>query len=415
MKLKCRPQDFVVRERIDWEPVPRGRYGIYRLSKSKLSTFDALRALSKTARVPLAEIGYAGLKDRQACATQLISIPGPRRAIESTEIQLAYLGRARTPISRASLRGNDFALVVRDLSRRDVARLNEQVKDIRAFGVPNYFDNQRFECMLSRRRLVGRALVLGRYEEALHWFLVGEPGRRGGEHDTARYLRRHWGEWARCAARFSRRRTAPLFRHLAHYPDDFAGAFALVNPDLFLLHLYAFQSWIWNEALADVITELVPAEQRFALPYAAGEHVFYRRLPSASEQALRAMVLPLPDHATSPAEPLARQALERAFARVGLRQEDFRLRWPAAPPDCAAPRPSWEFRQQDRPLLVTPENLWLSAPRRDRLHPGRLAVRLRFQLPAGAYATLVVKRLAENAAVFDRRPRGDRVEPAATD
>jgi tRNA pseudouridine13 synthase len=36
-------------------------------------------------------------------------------------------------------------------------------------------------------------------------------------------------------------------------------------------------------------------------------------------------------------------------------------------------------------------------PRDDDLHPGRLALRLAFELPKGSYATILVKRITDAA------------------
>src|SRR5207253_11348108 len=46
-----------------------------------------------------------------------------------------------------------------------------------------------------------------------------------------------------------------------------------------------------------------------------------------------------------------------------------------------------------RPCLVFPEN-WNAEPQEDRLHPGRQALRLAFELPKGSYATILVKLLS---------------------
>ena len=48
---------------------------------------------------------------------------------------------------------------------------------------------------------------------------------------------------------------------------------------------------------------------------------------------------------------------------------------------------------EPRRLLVVPENLRVSAPRKDDLDPKRQLVELRFDLPRGSYGTLIVKRL----------------------
>ena len=73
MKIKVRPEDFVVREQVD---IVAGSsddigpascwYMIYLLKKRAWNTLDALRLIAKENRIPMAQIGYCGRKDRYA-------------------------------------------------------------------------------------------------------------------------------------------------------------------------------------------------------------------------------------------------------------------------------------------------------------------------------------------------------------
>ena len=74
MRLKTTPDDFRVRELLEWEEVPDGDFVVHKLHKEKLSTPEALTMLSRDADVERAKIAYAGLKDRQAVTDQFITI-----------------------------------------------------------------------------------------------------------------------------------------------------------------------------------------------------------------------------------------------------------------------------------------------------------------------------------------------------
>ena len=80
MRLKTIPEDFCVRELLQWPEVPGGDYIVHQLHKEKLSTPEALALLVREARVNRGAIAYAGLKDRQAVTDQFVTIE--RQAVE---------------------------------------------------------------------------------------------------------------------------------------------------------------------------------------------------------------------------------------------------------------------------------------------------------------------------------------------
>lgn len=53
----------------------RGNFIIMKIKKRNLGTWDLLDSLAKGLRVYESELGYAGLKDKNATTTQYISIP----------------------------------------------------------------------------------------------------------------------------------------------------------------------------------------------------------------------------------------------------------------------------------------------------------------------------------------------------
>jgi tRNA pseudouridine13 synthase len=100
-------------------------------------------------------------------------------------------------------------------------------------------------------------------------------------------------------------------------------------------------------------------------------------------EALRATSIPAPRHNLRVADPELARLFERAFEEEGILQKDFRLR---------GMRDTY-FKRGNRPALVFPEGLAAEADAADELNPGRRRVTLRFSLPRGSYATLVVRRL----------------------
>ena len=69
MKLRQRPEDFVVREECLLEPGEAGEYTMYSLKKRGMTTPEAVRRAAALLGIATARIRYCGLKDRHAVAT----------------------------------------------------------------------------------------------------------------------------------------------------------------------------------------------------------------------------------------------------------------------------------------------------------------------------------------------------------
>src|SRR5262245_12743231 len=86
---------------------------------------------------------------------------------------------------------------------------------------------------------------------------------------------------------------------------------------------------------------------------------------------------------TDVAQPLQRELLAAALASEGLTPEQLRIHGV----------PGFQLKGEDRPLLLLPRHLRVRPAEEDHTRRGALLVRVRFELPRGGYATLVVDRL----------------------
>ena len=396
MRLKQRIGDFRVRELLRRDYLAgEGDHRVYRVTKRKLTSDEAARELAQAAGVEAGEVQMAGLKDRQGLTIQYMSLARGREvSLATPELRVEPAGFAATPLASEDSLGNAFELTVRALGRDDLHRLRVNLPLVREHGLPNYFDDQRFGNLTHGQGWIYKGLCLGHTGEALKR-LLGAPSPRDDERHRRfkEGLARHWGDWRECrdvAGRFGAHHS--VFEHLAKQPDDFAGAFQHVATRLKVIHLYAWQSHLWNRALVEWLRAELPVEQRLLLESEEGPLVAW---PGALPAALAARgTLRLPGERLED----VLDARERALFEGVLAAEEL------APEQMATDVPGFHLKGEERELVLRPAHLRVRPSEPDNLNPGAWAVRVRFELPRGGYATLVVKRLFAEA-VGERHER----------
>ena len=156
MQLKTLPEDFIVEEILNLNlEKERQDYSIARLTKKGWDHFKLIQKISKILNLKPKFIGYAGIKDKQAITTQYISFyKVSKEKINKIKIQdfsLEFLGYSKERINLGDLKGNNFKIIVRNLTKKvDIP------KDIQ---IENYFDDQRFGGYRPNLHLVGKSIL----------------------------------------------------------------------------------------------------------------------------------------------------------------------------------------------------------------------------------------------------------------
>ena len=143
--FRQQPEDFRVDEVLGFEPDGAGEHLWLQVEKTGLNTIDVARTLARLTGVKERDIGYAGLKDRQAVTTQWFSVAGAEPINSETPAGIRLLQQVRNSrkMRRGSHRGNRFAITLRDV-QAGVAEIDEWQELLGKAGVPNYFGPQRF-------------------------------------------------------------------------------------------------------------------------------------------------------------------------------------------------------------------------------------------------------------------------------
>lgn len=142
------PEHFVVEEIPAYEPSGEGDHLYVWIEKRLENTKDVARQLARAAGVPERDIGFAGMKDRNAVTRQWFSLPARCRPSEewqlSPSVSVKQLSRHKNKLRTGHLIGNRFELTVVDVPAGGLERARAIAAFLQRFGVGNYFGPQRF-------------------------------------------------------------------------------------------------------------------------------------------------------------------------------------------------------------------------------------------------------------------------------
>jgi tRNA pseudouridine13 synthase len=247
--------------------------------------------------------------------------------------------------------------------------------------VVNYFGAQRFGSARHGRGFAARSLIAGDFESAVR-LLIATPARQdaGAVKAFHRAAAAGWGRWDHLARALPRGPDRRAIEVLAG-GGDFRAAFTALPALVQRMSVEAYQSHLWNATVRTMIEarlrgDLLRAEDDF------GPMLFP---PAAAIPAeWREMSVPLLGPRSVPEGAWGSAALA-ALAAEGIAAADLRI------PGLRRPF----FVEAPRALIARAGAFALSPPAPDDLAPDRRMRTVRFDLPRGAYATVVLRALGQ--------------------
>lgn len=383
MKLKVIPEDFVVRELARLPIREKGPYRLYLFEKKGWNTIDLLIRLAKAHRLPYRLFAYGGLKDRHAHTFQYVTVKHPADlTTEAENFSLQSIGYMDRPMGPDLLEGNEFAITIRALGTAEVCRISRRVDEVRGFGYPNYYDNQRFGSMDRQMGLMAERLLKKHYNGSLQIYLTGiYPEEKKEARERKLFFREHWGDWSTCLARAKTTMESRIFSLLVEKPKAYIEALQMIPREELSLLFSAYQSFLFNELLRRILLEF--GLELTAVPGTAGPYLFYRRLERKELGYLRALSLPLAASRMEFPDAMSERLFAAILEERGIKRSSFNLR---------KVRQAF-FKSTPREAIVFPGNFRIQPAEPDDLYPGRQKIRLFFKLPRGSYGTMLIKRL----------------------
>ncbi len=140
------------------------------------------------------------------------------------------------------------------------------------------------------------------------------------------------------------------------------------------MHLNAYQSYVWNECVKELLKAKIEKKQLFSVSYAVGTLLFYKKCP---EELRNLSLQTISDEMKKDA------VIESIMKRAGISPHQLRVK-----------EETGNFlKSHERKIIVLPENFSHSDPQEDELNKNKYKIKLSFELPKGSYATILTKRL----------------------
>jgi tRNA pseudouridine13 synthase len=385
MKLKQLPVDFVVEEIPDYTVSSvKDEHTIFLLLKQGVDTFDAVRRIAQRLRISLFEIGYAGLKDKHAVARQYISIPTKYnvQGLKMDAMVLTLVGYSRKKIKIGDLIGNRFTITARDIQEEELSDISRRAETIATSGMPNYFDSQRFGSVIDKV-FIGKEVVLKQYEKAVKQYLTAYQKSESKKiKDEKRRILSAWNDLTR--VRVYNKAFAVVIKEYLK-TKDWRAAYRKIPAHLREMYVNAYQSFLWNECIKEILKSSVEKKKLYSVEYAIGSLLFFTNLSEQEREKIPLTFQTISDQMTiSDSE---HHFIDRMLAKEGLRRDDFGIE----------DETGNFFKTRARQVLLIPEDFTIVKPERDELNSKgnvtRYKTQVSFSLPKGCYATVVTKRL----------------------
>ncbi len=380
MKIKVRPEDFYVEEKVNFSLKDKGKFALYRLEKKYWNTLDLLRYLQR--RYKFRRFQRLGLKDRYSHSVQYLANPWVKKSpILEKNFSLQFLGFIDERLKSQDLLGNEFKITLRDLKREEGERILAGLALVKEYGFPNFYDEQRLGSARHREGFFAKSLILGEYESALKLYLATpSPYDEGRVRRFKVFMRENWKDWEKGKG-FAPKEYKPVLDYLSEKKNDFKGAIKKIERDLLELFVNAYQGYIWNETLNQILKKM--DLELFPFRYWFGELYFYKTLLLEKRDYLERLQIPSLSPKSEFSEGL-KEVLLKVLEREGLGLEKLKLKLATK---------GLFFKPYLRKAIVIPKRLEASQLEKDEIYEGKFKLVLSFFLPSGAYATILIKRL----------------------
>ncbi len=363
----------------DGNPIHTDECIIFWLEKFNWDTNQILKLIAKKLHVSADRLKIAGTKDKRALTRQRVSLWDPDkeleeklRAVRIKDIKIYKISRGEK-LKLGGLQGNRFAITIRDigLSENEIKERIEKIFEELQKGIPNIFGPQRFGETRPVTSAVGKEMLRNDFEKAVRIYLADYFESEPEDAKKARrFLSENWNiiGFKKSLETFPYRlkNERSMLGYLCGYPKDFAGALRRLPKRLRKMFLNAYQSEIWN---------------------GAAEEYFLAAEKDEKKKELKNIKIPLVGYDTElDEEDMIHKKIITMLKKDKIKLSDFAMKG----------MPEMRCNGGERKLLLFPKDMKLIKIIDDEFNSGKKAAQISFFLPAGSYATVVLKEIMKN-------------------
>lgn len=351
-----------------------GEFAKFVLQKRDWDTIHALITIAKNMGRGKKSIGYSGSKDRLSESVQLASIygvdPAQLMGLRMKDVSINGAWRSSTPVELGKNLGNSFYTVIRGCTDPENAE-----KTIEALDglMPNYYDRQRFGIRMNNAD-IGMCIMHGEFEEAVSKFLTDTKFERNAASVEARKRLAEDMDFKAARDYFPRqlRNERMVIEYMAQY-NNYANAIRKIPRGLLIMFIHSVQSLIFNAALERRIKEGDMGSEQ----HCAKNFYGFPNMDSLGREG-SFPVAPLIGYESDVGkmDEYEKEVIEEA----GLDVSDFRIK----------SMPELSMRGSLRAILAPVKDLSLSSDE------DKKAAILRFSIPAGSYATILLNEITKS-------------------
>ena len=325
-KIKQKPEDFIVEEIPKLDLKKFGDYTYFLLEKTNWTTRNAIKALARRFKINEKRFNIAGNKDKNAITKQYVSVYKiGKKGLENVrikDINIKFIGFGDERLKLGQTNGNKFNITIRNLEKK--------YKKISLF--PNYYDDQRFG---GKNHLIGKAFVKKDFKEACDILKLNYEGK------------------------------------------DYIGALRKLDRWLLRFYLNAYQSFLFNEALKELIKKRY--DYTFEADYTLGYLIFPK------DSIYLNIDIPIASYNTIFNNKEIESIYKNILEKEEINLEDFKI----------PQMPELVSETVYRKGFVKLKQAKLSYEN-DELNQGMLKAKFSFILPPGCYATIAIKACFSN-------------------
>lgn len=381
------PEDFVVEEVPLYTPQGEGEHCYFLVEKHNRTTLNVVNELATYLNIKEVDIGYAGLKDKNAITSQVISIRMTGKEppeIKLKNCKIKFIGRHLNKIKIGHLKGNRFILTLENLEQGYAKKLEAKIDYIKKFGFPNYFGAQRFGNRFNNH-LAGLSVLKKDYKQACFYLAGDSANEKNLQAKQAREFYEN-GEFQRAHDTF------PLYflnerkilKEIIKGENREKRAYLKCDRKTRELLFNALQSYLFNLYVTKRYEKSLEFIQGDVALLSTNLAPFIVEEPNIENLRLLKKEIML-------SGPLYGYKMIRSQAEAANLEEDILQKCELSYDSFASPSEDSKFQGARRPLTTFAEDVAMQ-------EVSATKARLSFFLPSGSYATIVLQEIFHKLA-----------------